>query len=398
MKTALAVSLFAALLPVACGDSDRSYTIDEVRTDRAPRIPKGASPTDVQRLGLDRARGANPHGANGPGGMGPGGPGGGPQAAPQFTCDVPDGWKKLPPKQFRDINFTLERDSSVACYLTVMPGGGGGLARNLTRWRGQMSQPALSPEEIQALPKVQMFGRDAVFVEMTGTFVGGKKDYGFLAAYLELPGSALTLKMTGPAALVAAEKDNFIKVAGTLRLDADHSGASPHGGASNGGANSGSAGGTDGIGSGMATGKSGFTWNVPNGWTAGRERNMRIVTLHPEGNKDAQCYVSLFNGDGGGLVLNVNRWLDQVGGAQLKSTEIAGLPTIDMLGAKGVLVESYGNFSGMGSADKKGAGLLGIVCMFDGRAMFVKFIGPADLVKREKEKFLEFSRSLRPEK
>jgi len=395
MKTAhalspLALFLLAALLLVACGESDRTYTIDEVRTDRSPQIPRGPGPTDRQRLGFGQRSGGNPHGAAGPGGSAQGGAGMG--APPVFTAEVPAGWKKLPAKQFRDLNFTLERDASVQCYLTVMAGGGGGLESNLTRWRGQMSQPAMSPEEMQALPKITMFGRDATFVEMTGTF-GGKPDYGFLAAYLDLPGSAMTLKMTGPAAVVAKEKDNFIQVAGTLRLDSSHSAASPHGGAQ-----SGTPAGSDGIGSGMATGKSGFIWDTPKGWTTGRERNMRIVTLHPEGNQDAQCYVSMFNGDGGGLDLNVNRWLDQVGGSQLKSTEIAQLPKIDMLGAKGVLVESYGNFSGMGGADAKSAGLLGIVCMLDGRAMFVKFIGPADLVKREKENFLAFSRSLRPGK
>jgi len=390
MKSALALSLLAALLLVACGESDRNYTIDEVRTDRAPQIPKGPGPMDRQRLFLGQRPGSNPHGPGGPGGSMPGGSSMG--GAPKFEWDLPDGWKTLPPKQFRDANFTLARDSAVECFLTVMAGGGGGLERNLTRWRGQMGQAAMSAAEVKALPTVAMLSREAILIELSGTF-SGKNDYGFLAAYLEQPGQTLTLKMTGPAALVAEEKDNFLKLAASLRVDATHGSAGPHGGAQ-----SRTPTGSDGIGSGMATGKSGFVWDTPNGWTAGRERNMRIVTLHPEGSKDAQCYVSMFNGDGGGLDLNVNRWLDQVGGAQLKSAEIAKLPTIDMLGAKGVQVESFGNFSGMGGADAKGAGLLGVICMLDGRAMFVKFIGPADLVKREKDNFLAFSRSLRPEK
>jgi hypothetical protein len=105
----------------------------------------------------------------------------------------------------------------------------------------------------------------------------------------------------------------------------------------------------------------------------------------------------MMGGSAGGIDMNVNRWLDQVGNPALKPAEISQLPKIDVLGAKGVLIESYGTYSGMGDESKKGAGLLGIVCMLDGRAVFVKFIGPADLVKREKDNFIAFSRSLRPQ-
>ena len=89
MKTALALSLLAALLLVACGESDRTYTIDEIRSDRSPQIPRGPGPMDRQRLFLDQRPGGNPHGAVGPGGSGPGG--NGPGAPPVFKAEVPAG-------------------------------------------------------------------------------------------------------------------------------------------------------------------------------------------------------------------------------------------------------------------------------------------------------------------
>jgi len=396
MNKAPVAPLIAALILVGCGNSDRTYTIEEVHADRTPDIPRGAGQSDLQRLNLDRVPGG-PHGGAQHGGDPHGGMGAGGReqpTGPTFAWDLPQGWKELPPRKFRDANFTLERDPSVECFLTIMSGGGGGLAGNVNRWRGQMKQPALKPEEIDRLPRVKMFGGDATLVELTGTYIGrggaAKEDYGFFAIYLERPGTAITLKMTGPAAVVIQEKDNFIKVAGSLRLDAGH-------GSHDDGAGQKPTAGSDGIGAGMASGASGFTWKTPKGWTKGRERSMRIVTLHPEGNKDAQCYIAMMGGDGGGLDNNVNRWLDQVGAPPRKPAEISSLPTIDMLGAKGVLIESYGNFSGIGAEAKKGAGLLGIVCLLQGRAVFVKFIGPADLVKREKENFVAFSRSLRLE-
>jgi len=400
MNYAPAVCTLAALLLVGCGDSDSTYTIEEVREDRAPEIPRGAGRSDLQRLNLAKQKGANPHGAN-PHGADPHGGSMGEAAkpsAPAFAWDLPQGWKELPRRQFRDANFTLERDSSVECFLTIMPGGGGGLAGNVNRWRGQMSLPPIEPAELNRLPKIKMFGRDAVVVELTGKFIGrgadAKDDYGFLAAYLELPGTTLTLKMTGPGKTVTQEKANFIKLAGSLRLDSSHGGHGAHGAQPV----QKPAAGSDGIAAGMATGNSGFKWETPEGWTAGRDRSMRVVTLHPGGNKEAQCYVAMMGGDGGGLHGNINRWLDQVGSAQKTPAEINALETVDMLGAKGVLVESYGKFSGIGAEEKDNAGLLGIVCLLDGRAVFVKFIGPADLVKREKGHFIAFSRSLQMDK
>ena len=103
MNTAPAASLIAAVLLVACGNSDRTFTIEEVRADRAPEIPSGVGRSDIQRLGLQQ-RGA--------GGLPPGHPpgaqgaGSGQSRGPTFTCDLPEGWKKLK-------IFELERASAV---------------------------------------------------------------------------------------------------------------------------------------------------------------------------------------------------------------------------------------------------------------------------------------------
>ena len=51
----------------------------------------------------------------------------------------------------------------------------------------------------------------------------------------------------------------------------------------------------------------------------------------------------------------------------------------------------------MDGKEVEGAGLLGIVCLLDDRALFVKFVGPAQLVRKHKDEFLAFSRSLRIE-
>jgi len=379
MKLRIAAVTLAALLPIACGSGDRSYEIDEVRTGRPPEIPRGATVSDHERLGFASTHQRNPRASNPHG-----------SAMPTFAWDLPEGWKELPRKQFRDANFTLERDPSVECYMTIMPGSGGGLEGNVNRWRGQMQLPPLEAGEIAKLPKTKFFKRDVPFVELTGTYVGrggaAKEDYAFLAVFLEAPGTTITLKMTGPAAVVMQEKDRFLELVASMRLDSSH-GRAPSNPPPRG---------NDAIAAGMASGASGFAWDVPEGWEKGRDRSMRIVTFHPAGNTDAQCYVSMMGGTAGGIDMNVNRWLGEIGKPPMKPVEIAKLPRIDMLGRKAVLIEASGDeHKGMDGKTVEGAGLLGLVCLLDDRALFVKMIGPAKLVATEKENFLAFSRSLR---
>jgi hypothetical protein len=370
----------ALLLCIACGDEERSYDIDEERLESQSRIHHGKGLSESERLGLGAgaAHGHDPH------------------SRPRtLRWDLPTGWKVLAPEQYRDANFTLERDPSVECYLTVMSGGGGGRALNVNRWRNQMNLAPLSSDEIAELPTVPMFDRDAALVELSGSFAGRgatvQENFGFRALFLELPGTTLTLKMTGPAAVVAEEKERFLSIARSFRLVQDVN-ASPDvpvsGSVPGGGPNAE-------IAAGMATGGSGFQWSVPAGWTQERDRRGRVVTLHPAGEPAIECYVSMMGGSGGGVELNVNRWLGQVGATELAPEEISKLPTIPMLGATGVLVESKGDFTGMAGATKQGAGLLGVVCVLRDRAVFVKLVGPAQKVAAEKDNFLALCRSLK---
>jgi hypothetical protein len=360
-------------LCVACADDDRSVAIDDVRSGSPPRIEHGKGLSEADRLGLG----------------GSGGHGGAPHAAPRtFECELPVGWKTVAPSRFRDLNFTLERDASAECYLTVMSGGGGGLELNVNRWRGQMKLGPIAPEEISSLPTASMFGRDASLVEMSGSFTGRggavQDNFGFCALFLELPGTTMTLKLTGPAAVVDQERTRFLQVARSLRV-APRATTTP----------SAPAGGQNGaIAAGMATGGAGFRWETPKGWTRGRDRSMRVVTLHPGGDTAMECYVSMMAGTGGGVDLNVNRWLGQVGASALPPKEVSKLVTVPMLGATGVLVESTGDFTGMAGGTKRGSGLLGVVCVLRDRAVFVKLVGPAKNVAEEKANFLSLCRSL----
>lgn len=125
-------------------------------------------------------------------------------------------------------------------------------------------------------------------------------------------------------------------------------------------------------------------WTVPDGWTEGPARQMRVATFVPAGTTGVECYVTLLAGNGGGLAANVNRWRQQIGLAAATPAEIDGLATLDVLGVKARLVEITSGANGV----------LGLVAETGAQTIFVKMTGPADVLKSQRERFLAFCRSL----
>jgi hypothetical protein len=88
---------------------------------------------------------------------------------------------------------------------------------------------------------------------------------------------------------------------------------------------------------------------------------------------------------GGGLGANVNRWCGQVG-LDAKSPDDLGAADIELDGKPAMLFDLVG----------ESKSIVGIVAQQDGPlALFVKAIGPAALVEKERENFLEFARTLK---
>jgi hypothetical protein len=111
---------------------------------------------------------------------------------------------------------------------------------------------------------------------------------------------------------------------------------------------------------------------------------------------DAECYLTVLSGTGGGVEANVNRWRAQLSLDPISPAELAEYPTVPALGQEALLVEFEGAYKGMsGEEGKEGYKLLGLILEDRGNAVFVKMTGPAPIVDREKENFIVFSQSLK---
>lgn len=307
------------------------------------------------------------------------------ESAPGFQWDTPKGWTELPPTAMRTANFKPAGDPHAECYLTLLAGDAGGLAANANRWRTQLALPPLSASEFEALPRKSFFGDEAVFVEASGTWKGmsgneSAPGWGLAGLLLIRPGGSAFLKMTGPASLVAEQRETFLELARSFRTQ------DPHG-----------EGAVDGDQVHDHPGHSGhdleadllqsdgLVFEIPPAWRKAPDRPMRTVSFFAGSDDALECYVATFPGEAGGVLANVNRWRGQLGEPPIEESALVGMTRIPMLGGEAVLVECSG----------KDSQLLGAACPGPDRSVFVKMSGPPDLVQAQRAAFLEFCASIR---
>jgi len=137
-----------------------------------------------------------------------------------YRWKLPAGWKEKPATQFRRANFAFGPNDAGECYLSLTQGSD---AENINRWRGQMGLPELSEEQVLGLPTKEMFGRPAVFVDLSGTYSGAagappQENTRLLGLVRAENSVTLTIKMTGPADLIAQEAGRFEEFATSLQL------------------------------------------------------------------------------------------------------------------------------------------------------------------------------------
>jgi len=156
--------------------------------------PAGHAPSD---------RSAQPAGPVSPGGFGTG---------ESLRWTAPAGWADQGPRPMRAVSFRVGAASE--CYVSIIGGEGGGLVANLDRWSGQFGGQRLTPEQLDALPRVSVLGRECPLLEVHGTFsdtMNGtvRTEQALLGVACVRPEGSVFVKMTGPADEVAAARADF---------------------------------------------------------------------------------------------------------------------------------------------------------------------------------------------
>jgi hypothetical protein len=336
-----------------------------------------------------------------------------PSGPPELHWSLPDDWEALPPSEMRRLNARVRGEPTTECYLTILRAGGGGVLANVNRWRAQVGQPELDAAALATAEYRSLLRIPAVVVDATGTFDSGmggapRTDTTVLGLIAEIPtGDLMTLKMTGPAAVVARHRDQFFALAASLELRRDDeppgSGRrpTPQPAAPD-------AAPVDtpepptarepAVADEREGAASGIAWTLPARWSRTPDRPFLAAAFRLEGANGTECTLSTLRGDGGGLLANLNRWrTQQMGLPAIDEATAAALPKIPMLGGEGVFADLAGRFAGgMGGQPAiDDARMLVAIAFLTDQVVVVKLTGPAADVAAARADFDTFVASLR---
>ena len=292
------------------------------------------------------------------------------------VADVPKTWEPQPLSQMRLASFLVRGPNGATADVSfVMLGpGAGNVLDNVNRWLGQIKQPPVNEEKLRSMIQPLATTRgDVAVVDLSGEPENGdpNKDGRIIGAIASDETGTAFFKMRGNAALVGAEKENFLKWVNASR-SASSSAPSTS---------------TTTAPPPADSEKPPIKWEVPAGWSSAPVSAMRYATFAMEKNGEkADISVVTFPGDGGNDVDNINRWRQQIGlpavGAEVLNSMIAPVQ------AGNVRIESV-DMSGTN------ARVLAAWTRQAGRAWFFKMSGPPALVEQEKPKFTAFLQSIR---
>ncbi|MBI2814006.1 MAG: hypothetical protein HYX71_06960 [Opitutae bacterium] len=138
-------------------------------------------------------------------------------AGPGLRWTAPAHWQEKPAGSMRKATFGISGANGGAAELavTAFPGEVGGDLANLNRWRGQLSLPPVSETEFAgAVTRLTVNGLPVTLADLTGGAADNPTR--LLGAMVPYGGSTWFFKLTGPAALVAAEKPAFLNFVQSL--------------------------------------------------------------------------------------------------------------------------------------------------------------------------------------
>ena len=137
----------------------------------------------------------------------------------ELTWSAPATWQSRPATAMRKATFFIPgpaagEQSELA--VTAFPGDVGGLLANVNRWRGQLQLPPIEAAALPtALSHLDLNGLHAELIELIGPEAAERKRV--LGAIIPAIGATWFFKLSGPDALVAAQKADFLAFLQTVK-------------------------------------------------------------------------------------------------------------------------------------------------------------------------------------
>jgi hypothetical protein len=289
------------------------------------------------------------------------------------TGAVPPNWEPQPLSQMRQASFLVHGDNGTVADISFVTLGSaaGNVLDNVNRWLSQLAQPPIAPDKLAStVQQIPTARGDVAIVDLTGQPENGdaSKDGRIIGAIASDEGKTAFFKMRGSAALVGAQKENFVKwvssvrsanaTATTIEAEGPSKSEQPQ-----------------------------IKWELPAGWSPVAPSAMRYASFAATGNGDKiDISIVTFPGDGGSDTDNINRWRQQI-----------GLPPANNSTLDSAIIPVKSGDTSFSSIDMTGSNsrMLAAWARHDGRTWFFKLTGSTTAVEREKPNFVKFIQSVR---
>lgn len=295
-----------------------------------------------------------------------------------LTYDTPEGWQKGEVGGMRKAAFTVQDgDKKIEITAIDLAASAGALLPNINRWRQQIQLEPITEEQLtDAVEPVKVGDIGAQYVELLGPEEAESRQaiLGVVALHQD---KSWFFKLQGDADLALREKERFLDFVKSVKFQAGspHAGSptttprgpSPHAPATLG-------------------------YDVPEGWQPGRVGGMRKAAFEVhDGEQKVEITVIDLTAQAGALLPNVNRWRGQIGLQPIDEAQLAkDLQDVPFADVEAKFVELVAPAEG----DPKQA-ILGVIAIRKDKSWFVKMTGDAPLALREKDHFLEFTKSVK---
>jgi hypothetical protein len=252
---------------------------------------------------------------------------------------------------------------------------------NVNRWRSQVGAAGLTEEQLATNAEpIRIAGQPAQLFEMAGPSVETDEPTRILGAIQHRRPMSWFFKLMGDEKLVAAQKPVFLEFLASYHFPHSHdehshgaaggnSEADPHAGLPIAPAGSRSESAPPG------------DWPIPASWTrqaAGPMQDAKFVA------QEGKVVISVSRA-GGNMIMNVNRWREQLGMAAIAESELGSVVTpLELPGGKADVVD-------LGGATQR---MIVAVVPKGPVTLFYKMVGPPDAVAAEKEALIKFVKAV----
>ncbi len=284
---------------------------------------------------------------------------------------MPEGWKEIAPNNISLAAFSvpgLDGKATAEVSITQLTDFSGRDAMLVNMWRSSAGMPPLSEAEaIKQLQPVEVGGEKGSLFEVSGKAKDGPLE--MVTAMVHHPDGSWFYKLAGEPSVVEGQKAVFVEFLKSIKIQE----APPMIAGQPAAAASEETGGK-------------FNWSVPADWKAVPPNQMQVArfSLPGKNQEKAEVFVSVFPGDTGGKLANVNRWRKQIGLAPIYEADLTSLVSpLDPVDSESILVDMTNN----------SRRLIGAIVPRDGQYWFYKLLGDAGAVAPEKESFIAFAKS-----